>query len=817
MSSSQIHSPLTVTMPVRQPYTGPRSALFDDHVASAHVPGSLHLAPDSTIQRLVERQGYVTLIRQLAEDLAHRDRELVSFRRRAEERERTLKRMLVEVEVSNADIEKRLANCAIQRKPSRDTMRNGGDGMSYTESIDEMMYQALSEEDAFSIADDASDANIYMDDDGTKEEIVTPRSTLRVPPAATASAKVEQDTDSVSLSSNASRKSLTTGWKGWIVGQGAVNGRDDDTKRARRTSAAGDATVGRKSISPDTPSPPPREVSPIPRSSSRTSLASMGSASANRNQKSGRVTPLASIYTQHHFAIDQSKAPSQTESDTTNSAHRRTSNSVAHWALRLVSQAPPADQPELPTSPTRRRSLSTSDGPAEGSKRRGSTSMGDSLQRAKVRNSVAAPGRGRAPSTNFFQDIRDTAERIVPLSQNKEAKRPSDKAGPVEMDMIVPHESQPPTLLQGWNQEYSHDFLTDRFGFIYDKKQRSVSIKGANSIEGSYTERKQSDESVKNNAIPEESTAERASVESEWSETTYGPSSFSVIQPPPLSPSTSKLLSKLADGTKPANSTTSLVERFSRPGAISSPTTATNAISEAPLAIRPQITTVGTSTAEESTVRLLLGQLSDLHDSLQHDRSIKWNEFLRKVRMERRKGDDEENGMPETQMADGELIGVATLGTEGRGGKQRWKEFSNLVLGGIPVAFRWKIWTECSGATAMKVPGYYDGLLQNGHDDPIVISQIAMDINRTLTDNIFFRKGPGVSKLKQILLAYSRRNPEVGYCQGMNMIAASLLLIMPSEEDAFWVLCSIVERILPKTYFEPNLLASRTDQEVWPS
>jgi len=446
--------------------------------------------------------------------------------------------------------------------------------------------------------------------------------------------------------------------------------------------------------------------------------------------------------------------------------------------------------------------------------------MGDGLQRAKARTSVAAPGRGRAPSTTFFQDIRDTAERIVPLSQSKEAKKPSDEVGPVEMDMIVPHESQPPTLLQGWNQEYSHDFLTDRFGFIYDKKQRSVSIKGANSIEGSYTERKQSDESAKNNAIPEETMAGGASPEpatklSEWSETIYGPSSFSVVQPGPHPLSTPKLLSKPTDGNKPASLTTSLVERLSRPSAaISLPTTATNAISEAPLAIRPQTTTVGASTAEESTVRLLLGQLSDLHDSLQHDRSIKWNEFLRKVRMERRKGDDEENGMPETQMADGELIGVATLGTEGRGGKQRWKEFSSLVLGGIPVAFRWKIWTECSGAAAMKVPGYYDDLLQNGHDDPIVISQIAMDINRTLTDNIFFRKGPGVSKLKQILLAYSRRNPEVGYCQGMNMIAASLLLIMPSEEDAFWVLCSIVERILPKTYFEPNLLASRADQEV---
>ena len=114
----------------------------------------------------------------------------------------------------------------------------------------------------------------------------------------------------------------------------------------------------------------------------------------------------------------------------------------------------------------------------------------------------------------------------------------------------------------------------------------------------------------------------------------------------------------------------------------------------------------------------------------------------------------------------------------------------------------------------MKVPGYYDDLLAQTTDDPVVLAQIGMDINRTLTDNIFFRQGPGVPKLRQVLVAYSRRNRDVGYCQGMNMIAASLLLIMPSEEDAFWVLCSIVERILPKTYFEPNLLASRADQQV---
>lgn len=89
-----------------------------------------------------------------------------------------------------------------------------------------------------------------------------------------------------------------------------------------------------------------------------------------------------------------------------------------------------------------------------------------------------------------------------------------------------------------------------------------------------------------------------------------------------------------------------------------------------------------------------------------------------------------------------------------------------------------------------------------------------MDITRTLTDNIFFRKGPGVAKLKEVLLAYSRHNPSVGYCQGMNLIAACLLLIMPTAEDAFWVLVCMIENILPQGYYDHCLLTSRADQVV---
>lgn len=48
----------------------------------------------------------------------------------------------------------------------------------------------------------------------------------------------------------------------------------------------------------------------------------------------------------------------------------------------------------------------------------------------------------------------------------------------------------------------------------------------------------------------------------------------------------------------------------------------------------------------------------------------------------------------------------------------------------------------------------------------------------------------------------------------MNLITACLLLIMPTAEDAFWMLATMVETILPNRYYDHSLLASRADQIV---
>lgn len=54
----------------------------------------------------------------------------------------------------------------------------------------------------------------------------------------------------------------------------------------------------------------------------------------------------------------------------------------------------------------------------------------------------------------------------------------------------------------------------------------------------------------------------------------------------------------------------------------------------------------------------------------------------------------------------------------------------------------------------------------------------------------------------------------VGYCQGMNFIVGIMLLFL-DEESAFWLLCCLLEEILPKDYYAQDLSGCNVDLRVF--
>jgi hypothetical protein len=91
------------------------------------------------------------------------------------------------------------------------------------------------------------------------------------------------------------------------------------------------------------------------------------------------------------------------------------------------------------------------------------------------------------------------------------------------------------------------------------------------------------------------------------------------------------------------------------------------------------------------------------------------------------------------------------------------------------------------------------------------LPQIDKDLHRTFPDHPMMDTS-GRAALRRILGAYSIRNPSVGYCQGLNFLAATFMLLF-NEEDAFWCLVVVIEDLLPG-YFDLKMVAPQVDGQV---
>lgn len=109
----------------------------------------------------------------------------------------------------------------------------------------------------------------------------------------------------------------------------------------------------------------------------------------------------------------------------------------------------------------------------------------------------------------------------------------------------------------------------------------------------------------------------------------------------------------------------------------------------------------------------------------------------------------------------------------------------------------------------MQNKNYFYNLLNAFPDYPNPnFHQIELDLHRTFPDELeedgvtpSFHVPEAIKYIKNVMVAYTKRNPVIGYCQGMNFVMARFYKYLPDEEQAFWLFTQLVENILPIDFY----------------
>ena len=104
----------------------------------------------------------------------------------------------------------------------------------------------------------------------------------------------------------------------------------------------------------------------------------------------------------------------------------------------------------------------------------------------------------------------------------------------------------------------------------------------------------------------------------------------------------------------------------------------------------------------------------------------------------------------------------------------------------------WKLLCKVQNSKSQYKRGIMEKFIEEEND--MIVFKIKKDLTRTFpgTKEFAIPFDSGNNRLFNVLKAYSAYDSETSYCQGMNFIAAMLLVHIQDQEDAFWCLVFVM-------------------------
>ncbi|BET03500.1 TBC [Nesidiocoris tenuis] len=244
----------------------------------------------------------------------------------------------------------------------------------------------------------------------------------------------------------------------------------------------------------------------------------------------------------------------------------------------------------------------------------------------------------------------------------------------------------------------------------------------------------------------------------------------------------------------------------------------------------------------ENKLKLLpLSRIADIHRDLELQVSTIGKELVDEL--ERKDNLNlEQDGLCEIVTASLQAISSKTIGnssgddakvkfsltpaTHDQSGFQEWARAMRMVArlpDGVPTHFRKNLWLSLAerhlhtkGVNWSQTERRLFSDTTTSEDKELSV-QIVKDLHRTGCSLFCGATGQhNQAVLKRVLLAYARWNKNVGYCQGLNMLAALILQVMQGSQSAtVKVMIYLIEGVLPESYFANNLRGLSVDMAVF--